>query len=31
MAYQYVRDPLRAMEADRLADVCQTTEDRLLV
>jgi len=31
MAYQYVREPLRAEEADRLSNACQTTKERLLV
>ena len=31
MAYQYVREPLRAEEADRLANACQTIEEKLLV
>jgi integrase/recombinase XerD len=31
MPYQYVREPLRAEEADRLANACQTTEEKLLV
>jgi integrase/recombinase XerD len=31
VAYQYVREPLRAEEADRLANACQTPEERLLV
>jgi len=31
MAYQYVREPLRAEEADRLANACESTEERLLV
>src|SRR5215510_12696901 len=31
MPYQYVREPLRAEEADRLANACQNTEEKLLV
>jgi len=31
MPYQYVREPLRAEEADSLSNACQTTEERLLV
>jgi integrase/recombinase XerD len=31
MAYQYVREPLRAEEADRLSNACKTTEEKLLV
>jgi integrase/recombinase XerD len=31
MAYQYVREPLRAEEADRLAAACKTAEEKLIV
>ena len=31
MAYQYVREPLRADEADRLANACQTLQEKLIV
>jgi integrase/recombinase XerD len=31
MAYQYVREPLRAEEADRLSNACRTTGEKLLV
>jgi len=31
MAYHYVREPLEADEADRLANACQTTEEKLLI
>ncbi len=31
MAYQYVREPLRAEEADRLAHACSTVEEKLIV
>jgi integrase/recombinase XerD len=31
MAYQYVREPLRAEEADRLCHACQTTEEKLVL
>lgn len=31
MAYQYVREPLRAKEADTLCHACETTEDKLIV
>src|SRR5215471_6153336 len=31
MAYQYVREPLTAEEADRLANACQTPEEKLVV
>jgi integrase/recombinase XerD len=31
MAYQYVREPLIADEADRLANACETPTDRLVV
>ena len=31
MAYQYVREPLRAEEADRLCNACQTTEEKLVL
>src|SRR5262249_44254292 len=31
MAYQYVREPLTAAEADRLANACQTPTERLVV
>ena len=31
MAYQYVREPLTAAEADRLANACETPTERLVV
>jgi integrase/recombinase XerD len=31
MAYQYVREPLRGDEADRLANACQTLQEKLIV
>lgn len=31
MAYQFVREPLRAEEADRLANACESVRERLLV
>ena len=31
MAYQYVREPLTADEADRLANACETPTERLVV
>jgi integrase/recombinase XerD len=31
MAYQYVREPLRAEEADRLSNACLTMEEKLVV
>ncbi|WP_010304018.1 tyrosine-type recombinase/integrase [Candidatus Odyssella thessalonicensis] len=31
MAYQYVRDPLRAEEADRLSHACQTPQEKLII
>lgn len=31
MAYQYVREPLRADEADRLAHTCQTLQEKLII
>jgi integrase/recombinase XerD len=31
MAYQYVREPLRAEEADRLCNACKTTEEKLVL
>jgi integrase/recombinase XerD len=31
VAYQYVREPLRAQEADALAHACETTEEKLIV
>ena len=31
MAYQFVREPLRAEEADRLSNACKTTEEKLIV
>ena len=31
MAYQYVREPLRAEEADRLSHACESTEEKLIV
>ena len=31
MAYQYVREPLRAEEADTLSHACATTEEKLII
>src|SRR5262249_12152412 len=31
MAYQFVREPLRAEEADRLSNACETAEEKLVV
>src|SRR5918996_2939878 len=31
MAYQYVRQPLRAEEADALSHACETTEEKLII
>lgn len=31
MPYQFVREPLRSEEADRLCHACQTTEEKLVV
>jgi integrase/recombinase XerD len=31
MAYQFVREPLRPEEADRLCNACQTTDEKLVV
>ena len=31
MAYQYVREPLRAEEADRLAHACNTMQEKLII
>ena len=31
MAYQFVRQPLRAEEADALSQACETTEEKLIV
>ena len=31
MAYQYVREPLTQEDADRLADACQTTQEKLII
>lgn len=31
MAYQYVRQPLRAEEADALSQACETTEEKLII
>ena len=31
MPYQYVREPLRAEEADRLSQACETTQEKLIV
>jgi len=31
MAYQYVREPLRAEEADRLCQACETLQEKLIV
>ena len=31
MAYQFVREPLRAAEADSLSNACDTTEEKLII
>ena len=31
MAYQYVREPLRAQEADALSHACETPEEKLII
>lgn len=31
MAYQYVREPLRAEEADKLSNVCKAVEEKLII
>jgi integrase/recombinase XerD len=31
MAYQFEKEPLRAEEADRLANACRTPDERLVV
>ncbi|WP_223261969.1 tyrosine-type recombinase/integrase [Cardinium endosymbiont of Dermatophagoides farinae] len=31
MAYQYVREPLRFEEADRLCQACETVQEKLIV
>ncbi len=31
MPYQYVRDPLKTEEADRLANACQDTKEKLII
>ena len=31
MAHQFVREPLRAEEADRLANACRSVEEKLIV
>ena len=31
MAYQFVREPLRAEEADKLSQACETTQEKLIV
>jgi integrase/recombinase XerD len=31
MAHQFVREPLRAEEADRLANACRSAEEKLIV
>lgn len=31
MAYQFIREPLRSEEADRLCHACQTIEEKLLI
>lgn len=31
MAYQYVREPLRAEEADKLSQACETTQEKLII
>ena len=31
MAYQYVREPLRAEEADALAHACESSEEKLII
>jgi len=31
MTYQYVREPLTVKEADRLSNLCETTEEKLII
>ena len=31
MAYQYIREPLRAEEADQLCHACKTAEEKLII
>lgn len=31
MAYQYVREPLRAEDADKLSQACETTQEKLII
>ena len=31
MAHQFVREPLRAEEADRLANACRSPEEKLII
>lgn len=31
MTYQYVREPLTIEEADRLSNICKTTEEKLII
>ncbi|QGP63336.1 Tyrosine recombinase XerD [Piscirickettsia salmonis] len=31
MAYQFVREPLRAEEADKLSQACETTQEKLII
>ena len=31
MPYQYVREPLRAEDADKLSNACNTAEEKLII
>ena len=31
MSYQYVREPLRAEDADKLSNDCNTAEEKLII
>jgi integrase/recombinase XerD len=31
MSYQYVREPLRAEDADKLSNACNTAEEKLII
>ncbi len=31
MVYQFVREPLRAVDADTLSHACETTEEKLII
>ena len=31
MAYQYIREPLRTEEADRLCQACETFQEKLII